>query len=144
MKDTRNLSNLIAKNPDKIGQFDWRVNDIMRKFKDYPEMTELNTLLTMTQAQTRKHFAWSAVTPSEMEALQDFIWWNTKMTPNNLLTMLNTIKDRTESQFLLQRKQFWYTPSLKGKEWNIIKDTAENDPLDLWIDTANNDPLGIN
>jgi hypothetical protein len=57
MRDSRNLSRLIARNPDKIGAYDGRVNDIMRKFKDYPEMTELNTLLTMTQAQTRKHFA---------------------------------------------------------------------------------------
>lgn len=138
MKDTRNLSNLISKNPEKIGQFDGRVNDFMRKFKDFPEMTELNTLLTMTQAQTRKHFAWSAVTPSEMTALQDFIWGNTKMTPNNLLTMLSTIKDRTESQFLLQRKQFGYTPALKDKEWKIIKetkplDTAALDEIDSWF-----------
>lgn len=146
MKDTRNLGRLIERNPDKIGQFDWRVNDLMRKFKDYPEMTELNTLLTMTQAQTRKHFAWSAVTPSEMEALQDFIWGNTRMTPNNLLTMLNTIKDRTESQFLLQRKQFWYTPLLKDKAGDFIKDKKQNiesDPLGLWLESNEADPLGI-
>lgn len=151
-KDTAALSNLIAQNPEEIGAFDWRVNDFMRKFKDYPEMTKLNTLLTMTQAQTRKHFAWSAVTPSEMEALQDFIGWNTKMTPNNLLTMLGTIKDRTESQFLLQRKQFGYTPLKKDAQWNVIKDkwvVKTEDPLDLWIEPQQNetetetDPLGL-
>jgi len=29
----------------------------MRKFKDYPEMQQLNTLLTMNQADIRKYFA---------------------------------------------------------------------------------------
>jgi hypothetical protein len=36
--------------------------------------------------------------------------------------MLETIKDRTESQFLLQRKQFGYTPLLKDEKGNFIKD----------------------
>ena len=125
-KDTGKLWDLILKNPDKIWAYDGRVNDILRKFKDYPEMTELNTLLTMTQAQTRKYFAWSAVTPTEMVALEDFIWWNTKMTPNNLYTMLKTIKNRAENQYTEQRKFFWYNPLVRNEKWNIIENIQTN------------------
>lgn len=131
MSDTRNLTRLIQRNPDKIWAYDWTVTDILKKFKDMPEMQELSTLLTMKQAWVRKHFAWSAVTPSEMEALVDFIWGSIKMTPNNLMTMLDTIQERTRAQYLQQRKQFWYEPKLKDKDWKIIGDTNKSDPL--WI-----------
>lgn len=129
-KDNNTLANLIRRNPDKIWAFDWRVNDFLRKFKDYPEMQTLQTLLTMDQAWIRKHFAWSAITDSEMSALVDYIGWNTKMTPWNLLTMLNTIRDRTESLYLEQRKEFWYTPAVRDEKWNLIN---QNDPLNLWF-----------
>ena len=123
LEDNNILNNLIAKNPDKIGAFDWRVNDFMRKFKDYPEMQQLNTLLTMNQADIRKYFAWSAVTDSEMSALVDYIGWNIKMTPNNLLTMLNTIKDRTENLYIKQREKYWYTPKATITEtWEFAEE----------------------
>ena len=137
-EDNRTLNNLIANNPDKIGAFDWRVNEFMRKFKDYPEMQELQTLLTMNQADIRKYFAWSAVTDSEMTALVDYIGWNTKMTPNNLLTMLNTIKNRTESLYIKQREKYWYTPKQvnrdtwkfedeKWNQWNITVNSSDEE-----------------
>ena len=73
MKDTKRLDELISKNPDKIWAFDWNVTQFMKKFRDEPEIQELQTLLTMNQADIRKKFAWSAVTPTELKALEDYI-----------------------------------------------------------------------
>jgi len=109
-KDVNRLRELIARNPDKIWAFEWRMSDVARKFKDEPEMQELQTLLTMQQAELRKYFAWSAVTETELEAIKDYIGWDTNMTPNNLMTMLDTIYNRTQSKYGLQRNRFRFTP----------------------------------
>ena len=143
LSDTIQLNKLISQNPEKIWAFDGRVTQFMKKFKDYPEMQKLNTLLTMKQADVRKYFAGSAVTETEMKALEDFIWGNIKMTPNNLVTILNTIKDRTEKEYLSQRKQFWFTPRLKvTATWEFLDSNKNDDPLGL-LNNTETDPLGI-
>ena len=123
MTDTNRLKDLIAKNPDKIWKFDGNVTEFMKKFKNEPEIQELQTLLTMQQADIRKHFAWSAVTETELVALENYIGWKMTMQPDNLVAMLDTITKRTERQFLAQRDFFWYTPIERDTEWNIIKKT---------------------
>jgi hypothetical protein len=60
----------------------------------------------MNQADVRKYFAGSAVTETEMKALEDFIGGNTKMTPENLISQLNTIRDNTINKYNYQRTDY--------------------------------------
>jgi hypothetical protein len=60
----------------------------------------------MSQADVRKYFAGSAVTETEMKALEDFIGGNTKMTPVNLISQLNTIRDNTINKYNYQRTDY--------------------------------------
>lgn len=91
----KNIIDLIERNRDKIGIFEGTKEDFIAKFASTPEYQQIKTLLQMSQADTRKYFAGSAVTETEMKALQDFIGGNTKMNPDNLITMLDTLlKDR--------------------------------------------------
>lgn len=100
---TDKLVSLIEKNKDKIGAFDWYVSDFLQKFKNDPEYQQIKTILQMSQADARKYFAGSAVTETEMKALQDFIGGTTKMTPEALVTMLNTLKEDRQSTYNYQR-----------------------------------------
>lgn len=89
------IIDIIENNRDKIGPFNGTVQDFIAKFSSTPEYQQIKTLLQMSQADTRKYFAGSAVTETEMKALQDFIGGNTKMNADNLITMLDTLlKDR--------------------------------------------------
>lgn len=101
---TDTLVSLINTNKDKIGAFDWNVNDFLNKFKSDPQYQKLKTILTMSQADTRKFFAGSAVTENEMNALKDFIGGKTTMTPENLVTILETIKEDRNNTFETQRR----------------------------------------
>lgn len=67
------LQGLIDRNSDKIGAFDGRVSDLLKKFKADPEYQQIKTLLSMSVADVRRKFAGSAVTETEMKALEDFI-----------------------------------------------------------------------
>lgn len=58
----------------------------------------------MSQADTRKYFAGSAVTATEMDALKDFIGGKTTMTPENLVTILETIKEDRDNTYTSQRR----------------------------------------
>jgi hypothetical protein len=105
LKRWNELINLIKNNSDKVGAFDWRVNNLIQKFKNTPDYQKIKTLLQMSQAEMRKYFAWSAVTETEMKALEDFIWGTTKMNSWNLVTMLETLmSDRTN---LYQEQRSW-------------------------------------
>jgi len=115
------INSLISSNQNDIGAFDGRIADFKKKFKNMPEIQELDTLLTMLQAETRKNFAGSNVTPSEMVALQDFVWGNKKMTAENLKTMINTIYGKVKQEYSLQRQDYWYTPTnteIDSPQWS--------------------------
>ena len=112
---TDKLVSLINKNKDKIGAFDGYVSDFLQKFSNDPEYQQIKTILQMSQADSRKYFAWSAVTETEMKALQDFIWGTTKMTPENLVTMLQTLKDDRTNVYQSQR-QWLLPPDTKSVE----------------------------
>jgi len=113
---------LIQKNTDKIGAFDGRFTDLLKKVKDEPEYQELKTLLTMSQADIRKFFAWSAVTDTEMAALADFIGGWTNMTPNNLITQLRTIQEDVKNNYWFQRQVYW----MGGNMGNTMNTTWNN------------------
>lgn len=57
----------------------------------------------MTNADVRKFFAGSAVTATEMKALEDFIGGNTKMQPDNLITLFKTIQEDRDRTYQMQR-----------------------------------------
>jgi len=52
----------------------------------------------------RKYFAGSAVTETEMKALADFIGGTTKMAPDNLVTMLQTLNEDRTNTYNAQRE----------------------------------------
>lgn len=60
----------------------------------------------MAQADIRKYFAGSAVTDTEMKALEDFIGGTTKMQPDNLITQLKTIQEDVKQNFGFQRQVY--------------------------------------
>lgn len=102
-QNTEQLLGLIDRNQDKIGAFDGRAADLLKKVKDDPEYQTIKTLLSMSVADVRRKFAGSAVTETEMKALEDFIGGSTKMTAGNLKTYLQTILDKTTRQYDNQR-----------------------------------------
>ncbi len=110
---TEKLKTLINRNKDKLGAFDGYVSDFIQKFSNNPEYQQIKTILQMSQADTRKYFAGSAVTETEMKALQDFIGWNTKMTPENLITMLDTLNEDRKMVYDSQR-QWLELPDVKA------------------------------
>lgn len=103
LETTTRLIRLISENKDKIGPFDGKIEKWKSKFKDTPVYNEINTLLQMTQAERRKQFAGSAVTETEMKALENFIGGIDTMTPEKLITMLETVQQKTTSQYQNQR-----------------------------------------
>jgi hypothetical protein len=75
-KVTKNIDEIISlinKNKDKIGAVDGRYTQLAKKFRSEPDIQKLQTLMTGTFAGLRKNFAGSAVTATELEALEDFI-----------------------------------------------------------------------
>lgn len=107
-QNVQTLQWLIDRNKDKIGAFDGRVADLLKKFKADPEYQEIKTLLSMSVADVRRKFAGSAVTETEMRALEDFIWGKTTWQESNLQTYLKSMLDKTtrayENQRALYRK----------------------------------------
>lgn len=101
---TNKIIEIINRNKDKIGAFDGRVTDLLSKLKSDPDYQELKTILQMSQADTRKYFAGSAVTETEMKALADFIGGNTKMNPDNLIKQLTTILEDRKWAYRNQRE----------------------------------------
>lgn len=55
------------------------------------------------QATQRKFFAGSAVTPTEMEALKDFIGGTQTMNAENLITQLETVQALAQKKYNSQR-----------------------------------------
>ena len=102
-ENTERLISLIENNKDKVGIFDGNIEKWKGKFKDTPVYNEITTLLQMTQAERRKRFAGSAVTETEMKALENFIGGTATMTPEKLLTMLRTVQDKTDREYNAQR-----------------------------------------
>lgn len=100
---TNKIIDIIGRNKDKIGAFDGRVTDLLAKLRSDPEYQQLKTILQMSQADMRKYFAGSAVTETEMKALQDFIGGSTKMNPDNLITMLSTLLEDRKNVYRNQR-----------------------------------------
>ena len=98
------MISLIENNKDQVGIFDGKINQWKSKFKDTPVFNEINTLLQMTQAERRKLFAGSAVTETEMKALENFIGGTATMTPEKLLTMLRTVQNKTQTEYANQRE----------------------------------------
>jgi len=102
-ENTDRLISLISNNKDKVGTFDGNVEKWKSKFKNTPVYNEITTLLQMTQAERRKRFAGSAVTETEMKALENFIGGTATMTPEKLITMLETVQDKTTREYNSQR-----------------------------------------
>lgn len=103
-KRSNDLINLISNNKDKLWIVWWNKNDIIKKFEWTPDYQKIKTLLQMSQADVRKYYAWSAVTETEMKALEDFIWWKTTDNPDNLITMLKTLQEDRTNLFNSQRQ----------------------------------------
>lgn len=103
---TDKLVGLIEKNKDKIGIVSGNVSDFLQKFEWDKDYQQIKTILQMSQADMRKYFAGSAVTETEMKALADFIWWSTKMSPDNLVTMLQTLDEDRTNTYNAQREWF--------------------------------------
>lgn len=101
---TTQIVDIINRNSDKLGVFNGTVKDLLQKVSSDPEYQKLKTLLQMSQADTRKYFAGSAVTETEMKALQDFIGGTTKMNPQNLITQLQTLLADRKSVYNYQRE----------------------------------------
>ncbi len=119
MNNIDRIIKLIDNNQDKIGAFDGRIADLLNKFVDQPGYQELKTLLTISQADTRKYFAGSAVTETEMKALEDFIGGKTSMNAENLKTQLRTIKDNTINNYNNQREYYGLDPIETDREKEV-------------------------
>lgn len=103
---TEKLLNLIEKNKDKLGIVSGNVSDFLQKFEWDKDYQQIKTILQMSQADMRKYFAGSAVTETEMRALADFIGGTTKMAPDNLVTMLQTLNEDRTNTYNAQREWF--------------------------------------
>jgi hypothetical protein len=103
---TTELVSLIEKNRDKIGAFDGPIENFYAKFASTPDFQRIKTLMQATQAAQRKFFAGSAVTPTEMEALKDFIGGTQDMNPDNLITQLNTVRELSQDEYNNQRRNY--------------------------------------
>jgi hypothetical protein len=117
-KVTKNIDEvikLIDANKDKIGAVDWRYTQLAKKFKSEPDIQKLQTLMTATFADLRKNFAGSAVTSTELTALEDFIAWGIPEVPENLITKLQTLKDIQTALYNDQRSMYW-VPNVKTIE----------------------------
>lgn len=131
LKSINNLISLINNNKDNIWLISWNVNDIINKFKNTWDYQKIKTLLQMNQADVRRTFAWSAVTATEMKALEDFIGWTTKMNADNLLTILQTVQDKTTSEFLNQRAWYWFDYNKYLWLWQSSWTTKWNTKTDI-------------
>lgn len=129
-KVTKNIDDiikLIENNKNKIGAVDGRYTQLAKKFKSEPDIQKLQTLMTATFADLRKNFAWSAVTATELTALEDFIAWSTKEVPENLITKLQTLKDIQTGLYNDQRSMYGIqdTSKLQSKtkfSWSSLTD----------------------
>lgn len=110
------LIKLIDKNIWNIWFIEWNMNDLKNKFKSNEDYQKLKTLLSSVLAESRKYYAWSNVTPTELEALADFVWLNTKMPLWNLKTALNTIYDKDLMIYNTFREEVW----LPQLTWNDV------------------------
>lgn len=127
------LQGLIDRNSDKIGAFDGRVSDLLKKFKADPEYQQIKTLLSMSVADVRRKFAGSAVTETEMKALEDFIWGKTTWQESNLQTYLKSMMDKTTRSYENQRA-LYRKPDI-NTTYSTPASTETNTPVDWnwWV-----------
>ncbi len=103
---TNELASIISRNKDKIGAFDGRVEEFISKFASTPDFQRIKTILQAVQANQRKFFAGSAVTPTEMEALKDFIGGTQNMNADNLIGQIKTLQELSQDKYNFQRKNY--------------------------------------
>lgn len=82
---------MIEKNKDKLGVASGRFSDLVKKLGGDADFQALQTRLTSAIADTRRAFAGSAVTDSEMAALENYINLNTNMKPENLVAAIGQV-----------------------------------------------------
>lgn len=104
--NTTELVNLIARNKDKVGAFDGRYNEFLNKLSSTPDFQKIKTLLQGVQAVQRKFYAGSAVTPTEMQALKDFIGGTQNMNADNLITQLQSVNEQAQKKYNAQRAMY--------------------------------------
>jgi len=129
---TKELVALISKNKDKLGAFDWRVNEFYSKLAKSSDFQKIKTLLQSSQATQRKFFAGSAVTPTEMEALKDFIGGTQNMNADNLITQLQMVQEQAQKKYDSQRSLYLWDLNV----WN--PSDKVNQSVSSSIDTSNN------
>jgi hypothetical protein len=138
-KSIARIINLIDKNKSKIGKVQWNLSNFANMFSSDKDYTELKSLLQWVQATQRKYFAWSAVTPTELQALENFIWGTEKMDADNLKTQITSLNNQFTQWYLSQRGNFWVnpirynlstkTPTITNTWWNK---NADNYLKSLW------------
>lgn len=115
---TKSILELIEANKGDIGLFAWNFADLEKKFENKEDYQRLKTSLQELLAHTRKHFAWSAVTETELKALEDFVWLDTTMPIGNLTAWIETILEKVAVDYNAQRQDVWL-PILNVEDvWN--------------------------
>lgn len=97
----------IEKNSDKIGPLSGRIADIEKKFVNDKDYQALKTLLGWSLSETRRAFWGTAVTNSELQALRDFVWMDTTMPIENLVTALEENYNQLQAKYNTQRGFYW-------------------------------------
>jgi len=97
------LESMIERNRDKIWPLSGRFSDVQKKLMNDPDYQALQTLLQWSLADTRRAFGGTAVSQSELEALKNFVWFDTKMPIENLLTGLRTNYETLRDKYGQQR-----------------------------------------
>lgn len=122
------LRDLIIKNQDKIWPVAGRASDLLKKLKWTEDYQQIQTLLQMSQAELRKYFAGSAVTETEMKALEDFIGGTTKMNAQNLVTMIDTLQVERANTFNNQRAGMDNPLFAEYSQWIVEDPRTELEP----------------
>lgn len=144
-KKTYELITLINENKKELWPINGTLNDWLAYTKSKPEFTKINAILQGLQAQQRKYFAGSAVTPTEMEALKNFIGGTFRMNPDNLMTQLDTLRqwniDRWKTQYsdyslpIFPTSQWVYTEDdIKKEIEQARKSWVTKEEIKSWLE----------
>lgn len=97
-------------NKDKIGVVAGRWADLQKKLSGDASLQNAQSKLTGLFAVLRKSFAGSAVTPSELVALQDYIDGKTSEPLENIKAKLTSIMQQKDNEYGQKRDQVGLPP----------------------------------
>ncbi len=104
MKSYERLRDMMEKNKDKFGVLSGRIANVQKSIVGDYDLQKMLSEMTATFANLRKNYAGSAVTESELKALEDYVSGSNKEPLKNVIAKIETVMQRVDDEYNSSRE----------------------------------------